>query len=73
MLKSQNGVCYVCAKPETSRSARYKNLCVDHCHNTGKVRRLLCNKCNRALGLIEEDFDVALRLTKYIQEHKNVI
>ena len=49
LLAEQNGVCAVCKLP--SRRA----LCVDHCHATGEVRGLLCDKCNTALGLLGDD------------------
>jgi len=49
MLVNQNGVCKICNK--TCKSG--KSLAVDHCHETGKVRGLLCAKCNTNLGRIE--------------------
>jgi hypothetical protein len=49
MLANQNGVCKICNKPCKSG----KSLAVDHCHETGRVRGLLCAKCNTNLGRIE--------------------
>ena len=50
MLTDQGGVCAVCqCKPDG------KDLAVDHCHTTGKVRGLLCSNCNTALGLFGDD------------------
>lgn len=49
MLKDQGGVCKICKLPCKSG----KNLAVDHCHDTGTVRGLLCAKCNTNLGRIE--------------------
>jgi hypothetical protein len=49
MLANQNGVCKICNRPCKSG----KSLAVDHCHETGKVRGLLCAKCNTNLGRIE--------------------
>lgn len=55
ILKLQNGVCAVCKLPETEKRRRVlKNLCVDHDHLTGKIRGLLCQKCNRILGYFEK-------------------
>jgi len=51
LLVEQNGVCAICR-----RKAR-RWLCVDHCHGTQQVRGLLCDKCNTALGLLEDDPD----------------
>jgi hypothetical protein len=47
----QNGVCFVCGKPQ-----RGKRLATDHCHTTGLLRGLLCNRCNAWLGKIENNF-----------------
>ena len=69
MRAAQGGVCAICLKPE---SVRYKgtlaNLCVDHHHGTGTIRGLLCNKCNRAIGLINDDVQVAKRMLSYMME-----
>lgn len=46
MLESQNGECGICAKKLDV------TFCVDHCHDTGKVRGLLCNNCNMGIGLL---------------------
>ncbi|WP_395000252.1 endonuclease VII domain-containing protein [Acinetobacter sp.] len=46
----QNNVCAICA----STDKRAFRLSVDHCHSTGKVRGLLCNKCNLTLGWYEQ-------------------
>ncbi len=48
MLAEQKGVCHICSKPPNGRV-----LCVDHCHKSGKVRALLCSRCNLIVGLIE--------------------
>ena len=48
MREAQGGVCAICRSPQR---AGKKGLCVDHCHTTGRVRGLLCHKCNRGIGL----------------------
>jgi len=58
MFRNQGGVCAICRKPETKfdkRHLKLRKLCVDHCHRTGKVRGLLCGKCNSAIGLLNDD------------------
>ena len=49
MLINQNHLCAICKKPDKS-----KNLAIDHCHKTNKIRGLLCSKCNRALGYFND-------------------
>lgn len=64
---AQSGKCWICETPETSTGT----LHVDHCHDTGEVRGLLCGNCNRALGLIQSRGDVdviASRMVKYMHQ-----
>lgn len=66
LLSDQGGACGICRKPwaycKPAKRARDKNLfihhlCIDHDHRRNTVRGLLCNACNTAIGLFEEDFD----------------
>lgn len=67
MLDKQGGVCAVCGRPETSTyKGTLRSLAVDHDHVTGRVRGLLCAKCNKALGLLEENPVVIDLLREYI-------
>lgn len=53
MFQSQNECCAICKKHVSKTGmTRKKNLCVDHCHETQQIRGLLCDKCNRGLGLL---------------------
>lgn len=66
MLAAQGGVCAICEQAETEihpRSKKIRNYAVDHDHITGDVRGLLCNACNRGLGLLG---DTAERLRKAV-------
>lgn len=47
ILEIQNGCCAIC---KTNTPAPKKTFCVDHCHKTGRVRGLLCHRCNTLLG-----------------------
>ena len=68
MLAEQEGLCAICRKPELGRTQYgVKNLAVDHCHKTGKVRGLLCQKCNRAIGQLHDDVESLKRAIEYIQ------
>ena len=68
MLLEQQNKCYICFVhiDETQK----KQLCIDHCHNTGKVRKLLCTKCNTALGLVSENKEILYKMINYIDEHQ---
>lgn len=62
MLAAQGGVCLVCKNPPDTKA-----LAVDHCHTTKKVRGLLCDRCNRAIGHLEDNPDRAEDLAKYLE------
>lgn len=69
MLSVQKGLCAICGKEETSTiRGKVRQLAVDHCHTTGKIRGLLCGNCNRALGLLKEEPDRVKSMLKYIEE-----
>jgi coenzyme F420-reducing hydrogenase beta subunit len=61
MLTEQGNVCAVCKKACVLR------LSVDHCHKTGRVRGLLCRRCNQAIGLLSDDPGTALALYNYLK------
>lgn len=70
MLLAQNGVCAICSKPETSVvNGKIKPLAVDHCHNSEKIRGLLCARCNQAVGLFGEDVNVLSKAIDYLHKH----
>ena len=62
LLAKQCYVCVVCGKPNQHN----KRLHIDHDHKTGKVRGLLCNHCNTALGLVHDDVGVLAALIQYL-------
>jgi hypothetical protein len=69
MFKSQNGVCAICGKSETEidkRINKKRNLSVDHNHKTNKVRGLLCGKCNKMLGLSNDNKQILINAIKYL-------
>jgi hypothetical protein len=72
MLESQNHACAVCRQPEIQIHHATKKqlpLSVDHCHKTGKVRQLLCNRCNTTLGKVDDDGDLLRALAEYVEKH----
>jgi Recombination endonuclease VII len=60
MLERQRGACAICKKSDEA-------LCVDHCHACGKVRGLLCAKCNSALGFCNDSPEHLLAAVAYLQ------
>jgi hypothetical protein len=68
MATLQRGVCAICGKPPSGRKIE-KNLHVDHDHKSGLVRALLCNRCNRVLGLIGDDALIASKIISYLNQH----
>jgi hypothetical protein len=70
MAAAQNHVCAVCNRPETITYAnKTRRLAVDHDHRTGKVRGLLCAKCNVMLGYARENSDYLASAMMYLREH----
>tara|TARA_R110002153_G_scaffold74070_1_gene192876 strand:+ start:1468 stop:1848 length:381 start_codon:yes stop_codon:yes gene_type:complete len=67
MSEKQGHVCAICKQPETSK--KKKNLSVDHNHDTGVVRGLLCNGCNTALGLFKDDAANLAKAIFYLEEN----
>jgi hypothetical protein len=64
LLKEQNFKCKICGLPQSNFKQR---LCVDHDHNTGKIRGLLCHKCNRALGFFKDNTEFLQKALEYLQ------
>lgn len=65
----QGGVCAICGNPESALNARTREprlLAVDHCHNSGKVRGLLCSCCNTAIGLLKDDPKLVVSTLEYL-------
>lgn len=70
MFAAQGGVCAVCEKPETAtRGGEVKWLAVDHCHDTGAVRGLLCQSCNLMVGYGRDDAAVLTAGAAYLRRH----
>ncbi len=72
MMSAHNGVCAICAKPETAfdpKAGTRKSLAIDHCHASGKIRGLLCWRCNGTLGKIEDDISLLKAMIAYLEKH----
>lgn len=65
LLNSQNFSCAICNKHE---SESYKKLAVDHDHETGKIRGILCENCNMALGNFKDSIENLQNAINYLQK-----
>ena len=61
MFKKQNGVCALCNERPVKHT--------DHCHVSGRLRELLCQKCNMGLGMFNDDPYLLMRAVKYLIKH----
>lgn len=72
-LKAQNYRCDICGEEETSvawnTNNKVKKLAMDHDHKTGKIRGLLCVRCNTFLGRINENLDLLDKMKAYLIRH----
>ena len=68
---AQGGLCAACGQPETKahRNGAIIRLAVDHDHATGRVRALLCSRCNYTLGYARDDPSILRALIAYLESH----
>ena len=64
MFEDQKGCCAICKRHQSEIN---KRLAVDHNHDTGEVRKLLCTNCNTALGLFYDNQDILLNAVEYLR------
>lgn len=64
MLAEQAGGCAICHAPPPD----YRRLNIDHCHKTGKLRKLLCFRCNVLLGKVDDDIELLEKAISYLKE-----
>jgi len=67
LIEDSNNSCSICGISPDNLEKKW--LCVDHDHVTGKVRGLLCNKCNSAIGLLDDNPTLLTNAIKYLKEH----
>jgi hypothetical protein len=63
MLNKNNNSCWICSTYFIKKS----DAKIDHCHDTGKVRGILCNHCNASLGFAKDNIDNLHRMIKYLK------
>ena len=72
-FKLQNFVCAICKEPEKSvdpKTSSLRKLAVDHCHNSNKIRELLCNRCNTTLGKVKDKVELLQEMINYLNRHR---
>ena len=68
LFKLQCGVCAICKEPQSVLlKGELKRLAVDHCHKTKKIRGLLCDNCNKALGLFKDNPEILDCASQYLR------
>lgn len=65
VLAKQDNRCYGCLRPFTE--TLYS--CVDHCHKTNKFRGMLCDPCNKSLGILLDNPETLRRLADYLEKN----
>ena len=70
ILRNQDYRCKLCGvSAEEEKKRTSKRLAVDHCHTTGKIRGLLCRKCNTGLGNFNDDINLMTKAINYLKEN----
>lgn len=68
MFQEQDGCCALCGKHQSEFKLA---LAVDHCHETNKVRSLLCPNCNSGIGNLRDSKEMLFKAIKYLESHEN--
>jgi hypothetical protein len=70
MEKAQDGKCACCGENRNGLvRGKQRRLMVDHDHNSGQIRKLLCHQCNVGLGLAKHDVNLLKIWIKYLEDH----
>lgn len=70
LFQAQKGLCLGCYKHQTQFT---EHLAVDHDHQTGKIRGLLCRTCNLTLGTAHDNVVILRRLADYIEHSSRLV
>jgi len=70
MLANQDHSCAVCERPQSDFKRKFS---IDHDHKTGKVRALLCDNCNHALGMVNDSPILLQKLISYLENYNRVL
>lgn len=69
LRNKQNNRCAICSK-DFKKGWDSAGFCVDHDHETGQVRALLCRICNLGIGLLQDCPDIVSKAAEYLAKHK---
>jgi hypothetical protein len=74
LSRAQGHKCGICGTAEASihRAGTKRELSVDHDHDTGEVRGLLCNRCNRGIGYFGDSVGGLLKAVAYLRQHRGI-
>ena len=69
ILKKQHNKCAICNAELNSITAAH----VDHCHISGKVRGILCTRCNPGIGYFQDNLENLKSALKYLKKHQKKV
>lgn len=72
MFIERDNKCDICNNPESAKhqNGKTRALALDHCHETGKIRGLLCTSCNRGIGLLKDNITLLENAVEYLRKFK---
>jgi len=69
LILEQDNYCAICHQPEKQiLNGKIKRLAIDHCHTTGKVRGLLCQRCNTGIGRFDDNVVLLKQAIQYLEK-----
>lgn len=71
LATKQGNICLICKRDLTFLEKKDSRAVLDHCHTTGKIRGVLCNSCNTALGKFKDSIDILQNAISYLKDSKN--
>jgi hypothetical protein len=71
LVEQQDNKCAICGNEETApntwKKDKPRRLAIDHCHETGIIRGLLCYRCNTTLGKVEDNPELLRNMAAYLE------
>ena len=68
MFNEQDSKCLICSRHQKDLTLA---LAVDHCHDTGMIRGLLCGNCNSGIGNLRDDISLLKKAIEYLESYEN--